>query len=302
MNFFTLITKHLCDRDHAIDFSIENGLIKREKVCNSCKKPMKFLLSNTHKGISRAWRCENSRCKKYRIYITGRKGTWFADSKMSIEKILMLTYNFSARDSNLKAMKESSRNSERTSSETVSDWYTYCMELCCEIVADNNRPIGGVGFTVEIDEGKFGKRKYNRGRFVDGQWVLGGVCRETKECFLVPVDKRDSATLIPIIVSNISPGTTIVSDCWRAYNILNEMDFTHLTVNHSLNFVDPTTGAYTQTIESTWWQIKRGLPDTHTHHGRLHLYLAHYIFDKMAHRANLDPFLFLIKCISEKNW
>lgn len=40
---------------------------------------------------------------------------------------------------------------------------------------------------------------------------------------------------------------------WRAYtNLINQPGFQHLTVNHSLNFVnpqDPT--AYTQTIEGT---------------------------------------------------
>ena len=35
--------------------------------------------------------------------------------------------------------------------------------------------IGEDGIIVEIDESKFGKRKYNRGHRVDGCWVLGGV-------------------------------------------------------------------------------------------------------------------------------
>ena len=36
---------------------------------------------------------------------------------------------------------------------------------------------------MEIDESKFGRRKYNVGRLVEGQWVFGGICRETKEFF-----------------------------------------------------------------------------------------------------------------------
>ena len=30
--------------------------------------------------------------------------------------------------------------------------------------------IDGAGLTVEIDERKFGKQKYNKGRLVEGQW------------------------------------------------------------------------------------------------------------------------------------
>jgi hypothetical protein len=35
---------------------------------------------------------------------------------------------------------------------------------------------------MEIDESKFGKRRYNRGRRVDGCWVFGGVERTPERC------------------------------------------------------------------------------------------------------------------------
>jgi hypothetical protein len=35
--------------------------------------------------------------------------------------------------------------------------------------------IGGPGIIIEVDESKFGRRKYNRGHRVEGVWVMGGV-------------------------------------------------------------------------------------------------------------------------------
>lgn len=77
---------------------------------------------------------------------------------------------------------------------------------------NNNAVIGGPNTTVEIDESCFTKRKYNRGRLLPNQWVLGGICRETKESFLVPVPNRSARTLLPIIIENVAPGTTIITD------------------------------------------------------------------------------------------
>lgn len=76
----------------------------------------------------------------------------------------------------------------------------------------NPEPVGGPGCTVEIDESKFGKRKYHKGHHVEGQWVFGGICRESGLCFMVPVQKRDSVTLMPLIKQWIRPKTTIISD------------------------------------------------------------------------------------------
>ena len=52
---------------------------------------------------------------------------------------------------------------------------------------DNPMVIGGPGKEVEIDESKFGKRKYNRGRVVDGHWVFGGMERGSGDSFMMEV-------------------------------------------------------------------------------------------------------------------
>ena len=187
-----------------------------------------------------------------------------------------------------------------TSCETVCDYKMYCREICVNIIIDeSDDQIGGIGFTVEIDQSKFGKWKYNRSRVIEGQWVLGGICRETKQVFMTTVPSRDKKkTLIPILKKKIKPGTTIISDCWKSYDCLSEEDVEHLTVNHSVNFVDPQTGCHTQNIENLWWQVKRQLPDTYTRHNQLYLHLAEYLWRNMK-RKEKDIFKEFLKDASK---
>ena len=119
--------------------------------------------------------------------------------------------------------------------------------------------IGGQGHIVEIDESKFGKRKYNRGRRVVGKWILGGWCRTTGECFLVECtnNKRDHHTLLRLIKQHVNPGKIILTDKWRGYNALGRHGFTHLVVNHRAGFVDPITGVHTNACEGMWFHAKR---------------------------------------------
>lgn len=47
----------------------------------------------------------------------------------------------------------------------------------------NSKKIDEHGKVVETDEAKFGRSKYNRGRFIKCQWVFGGVERGSKRSF-----------------------------------------------------------------------------------------------------------------------
>ena len=110
---------------------------------------------------------------------------------------------------------------------------------------------------VNIDESKFGKRKYHRGHRVEGQLVFGEVERDSGKCFMVPVESRDRETLLPIIKNWILPGSTVIFNCWKVYECLADEGYTHLKVSSSLEFVDPITGACTNKIEASWNAAKR---------------------------------------------
>jgi hypothetical protein len=68
-------------------------------------------------------------------------------------------------------------------------------------------------------------------------------------------------------ISKISPDLLckITSGKPRSPSVLqklnNEKGYNHLTVNHSVNFKDPETGAHSNTIKSTWRHAKVTLPN-----------------------------------------
>lgn len=96
------------------------------------------------------------------------------------------------------------------------------------------------------------------------RWVFGMVNMDhsTKPIFYY-VPQRDAATLLPIIQHHIPAGSTIVSDQWRAYAQLANMNYHHLTVNHSMNFVDPRTGMYNAVVSKNDGRLVKTTPCTY---------------------------------------
>ncbi|KAM8721739.1 hypothetical protein ACLKA7_007588 [Drosophila subpalustris] len=110
------------------------------------------------------------------------------------------------------------------SRQSIIDWKSFLREVYIDWSVTHSLPkLGGVGRVVEIDEAKVGKRKYNCGRVVEGQWLFGDIDRESGDFFIVPVESRNTETLLAIIRDRIADGTTIMSDCWRAYNCLETL-------------------------------------------------------------------------------
>ncbi|KAF0762296.1 Uncharacterized protein FWK35_00015175 [Aphis craccivora] len=123
----------------------------------------------------------------------------------------------------------------------ITHWSLFHREIVFETMITNRNKIGGVGQVVEIDESKFGRRKHNSGH---GKWIFGGVQRDTGACFLIPTRrKRDKDTLLTAIMIGSFQGLQL-SAIVGIYQCLEDEGFIHLTVNHSIQFKNPETGAH----------------------------------------------------------
>ena len=114
---------------------------------------------------------------------------------------------------------------------------------------------------------------------------------------------RSRATLLPIVDRHCLDGTIFCSDGWKAYNKLRDHlqieDCLHFSVNHSENFVDPETGAHTQTIEGLWRHCKAFLPSFGLKSRDLHTYLGAFLWHRYCKQRKLDMFVKFLKCAAE---
>lgn len=227
--------------EDAIAFLFEKNVLKFMEKCTECNySPLV--------RYGKIYRCNRKECRKS-VSIFGFM--IFSKTKIPVHQLLELSYFW------LVGIKHTQLNIITGISRPT---ITSTLKLFRKLVADSldfvDLQIGGNGVVVEIDEAKMGKVKYNRGHRVDGAWVLGGVERTPeRRLFLVEVPDRTENTLLSIIRTYVLPGSVIMTDCFKSYHNLSQY-YTHLTVNHSENFVDPISGACTNTIEGTWASLK----------------------------------------------
>jgi transposase-like protein len=187
--------------------------------------------------------------------------------------------------------------------DTILDYFRYFRNLVADSLDEMDFKIGGqdvivvILVIVEIDESKFGKRKYHRGHAVEGVWIFGGIERTLeRKMFLVEVPDRSEDTLLHFIEQHIHPGSIIYSDLCRGYtNIGSRLNMRHYTVNHSENFVAPITGVHTNTIEGQWAGLKRRI----TVRSRVKTSISEHLLEQIWRRNKehhlWDTFLFALK-------
>jgi transposase-like protein len=269
-NLDSLKTAIIPTLEATIRFLMDNNLIPSSVDCTSCRASCS-LIGDATLTDGCIWRCPDCR-KKTSI----RHNSWFSGSKLSLQRMLLILYMWSQDLEQDYVKFEVGIGSDHT----ISNFFMYCRQICFEILETNAGMIGGPNMIVEVDEAKFGRRKFHRGKRVDGVWVFGCVERGSNcsRCVLVVVPDRTEITLVSEIQKFIMPGSIIYSDCWASYTGLEALGYIHHTVNHSKNFKDPLTGTHTNNIEGLWNQVRRSFPKFGTTKEMYASYLIEFMY------------------------
>ncbi|XP_063688371.1 uncharacterized protein LOC134821600 [Bolinopsis microptera] len=212
-----------------LQYCLDIGMLRPFQTCEECNNFMTLKKCPTSKYTDGyCWQCSDT-SSDIDHFCSVRTGSILHKRKLPFSVFLHIIWLFCNRLSVCDVARIIT-----ISTGCVRSIFSSIRNCMLEDLFDNGarRKIGGVGCTVEVDESKFGKRKYNRGRRVVGKWVLGGFCRTTGECFLVECtgNRRDHNTLITLIKEHVLPGTTILTDKWKGYNALQHHGFPHQVV------------------------------------------------------------------------
>ena len=283
----------------------ETGVIAKEQQCKFCGGKMHF-----HKqGNTWYWICtrrvNGAKCNRGKFAV--RDGTFFGNSHLPIDTIVWIVWHFLHNLSENQCKQYT--NIGKSNKKTLVNWYAKCREVCGTWIWANQPKLGGFGKIVEMDESHFaGAPKYGKGRNLGedpwkhwNKWVFGLTLRGSLECVLQSVDKsRSRAVLLPVINDNCADGTIFCSDGWKVYVKLSEnvdlADTMNFAVNHTKNYVDPITGAHTQTIEGLWRHCKQFLPSYGLKPRDLDSYLSAFMWFRYVKQRNLDVLKHFFVC------
>ena len=144
--------------------------------------------------------------------------------------------------------------------------------------------------TVEVDETYIGglegnkheRKKLKQGRGGVGKTAVLGLRERGGRTVAMPIEDVDRLTLHHKVYAHIQPGTTLYTDEHQGYNALRGLFFGHETVNHSAKeYVRGDVS--TNSIESVWAVMKRGLQGVYHHASPKHL--KRYV-DEFTFRLN----------------
>ena len=209
-------------RQECIRWYRQCGLLTTQIICPTCN------CLNREQALDRAvdggtWCRPVGVCKKT---IRIRHGSFFEKSHLQLWQILGVTSLWCRSAGKSRGVfRHKLHKLQIGSKHSIVDWNQYYREIAVSYFTNNSVWIGGPRQIVEIGESLFSRRKYNQRRIVPEQWIFGGCDPATKEGFLLPVPRRNAATLMPVIIQWVTLGTEIWSGMWGAYNGIAAQSF-----------------------------------------------------------------------------
>jgi LSD1 subclass zinc finger protein len=271
------------------------GVLNKVRMCNGCRTPLK-LVQYARSVDLYAFRCMKTACKSYKKYFSIRTNSIFNNCNFSLVVGLKLCWKWLGDATQKEIIREV--DVERK----VLIRFFMKLRRCCEnFIMHNPVMLGGNNIVINLDESLFRhKPKYHRGRLTKHElWVFGvaDTSFTPAHIYLELVEDRSAATLLPIVKRVLRHNSIVISDDWASYRRIDEiLGFDNLIVNHSLNFVDPITGAHTQHIESYWAKVKLRIKVKKGVFGEnLHSYLQEWMWKDNVYEGCWDTFLVLIK-------
>ncbi|KCZ78689.1 hypothetical protein H311_00273 [Anncaliia algerae PRA109] len=234
-------------------YFMELNLLRKSFKCQECGIDCKFVkFKRSLEGY--AWRCYEASCLKNRKYYSVRENSFFMGFNCSLKDIMLVIVRYSCF-MQVYSIKAALNLSPRTIERIMKKLIQKIPETNFE-----SSKLGGPKFVVEIDETMLNfKCKSHRGRSPSNKTdalCIVEVGQKITRAFAKIIPNKKIETILPIVISQVMPGSVIWTDEHKSYQTLNKNGFLHQSVCHKYEFVNRTNGVNTQAVEAFHNELK----------------------------------------------